>query len=148
MAEAAGQPSASPWPKSRRLLVGLGLPLLAAAATVFLICYDPTRDRPLIPCLFLALTGLDCVGCGLTRAMHALLQGDLIAAASYNIFLLLWLPVPAWYFLGAWLQAIFGRAILPQIRSRRWLMILLLVSAILFLVLRNLPWEPFSWLAA
>ncbi|NLB44026.1 MAG: DUF2752 domain-containing protein, partial [Clostridiaceae bacterium] len=42
---------------------------------------------------------------------------------------------------------LFGRRILPQAREPRWLLILLLISALLFLVLRNLPWPPFTFLA-
>ena len=101
----------------------------------------------LLPCLFHQLTGLYCIGCGTTRALSALLHGDVAAAFSYNAFMLIWLAWPVWTLLGWWLKALFGRRILPQSREPRWLLILLLISALLFLVLRNLPWPPFTFLA-
>ncbi|WP_162831231.1 DUF2752 domain-containing protein, partial [Amycolatopsis ruanii] len=41
-----------------------------------------------IPCWFHALTGLDCPFCGGSRALGALLHGDVLAALSYNAFAL------------------------------------------------------------
>jgi len=44
-----------------------------------------------IPCLFTWLTGHHCLGCGLSRALWSLVQGDFLKAYSYNpaIYLLL-----------------------------------------------------------
>lgn len=41
------------------------------------------------PCPFLALTGIDCPGCGGTRATLALLDGDLHRAVDHNLLVLL-----------------------------------------------------------
>jgi hypothetical protein len=131
-----------------RLLVLLGFPAVLAAGCLLLYHLDPVAGRGLMPCLFYQLTGINCIGCGTTRALHALLHGDLAAAASYNIFMLVWLPLPAYALLAEWLRALAGRPLLPAIRDWRWLMIVLAGSAILFFILRNLPWAPFNWLAA
>ena len=37
-----------------------------------------------IPCLYLLTTGLQCPGCGMTRALWALLRLDFAAAFSWN----------------------------------------------------------------
>lgn len=124
------------------------IPLLLAAGVVILYRIDPSSGRGLIPCLFYQLTGINCIGCGTTRALHALLHGDLAAAASYNIFMLVWLPLPAYTLLAEWLEALAGRRLLPPVRDWRWLMIALAASSVLFFILRNLPWAPFNWLAA
>ena len=48
-----------------------------------------------IPCLFRAVTGFLCPGCGVTRLCLALLRGDWAAAWNANPVLLLLLPVLA-----------------------------------------------------
>ncbi len=35
-------------------------------------------------CMFKVLTGIDCPGCGMTRAFFALLRGDLMGSLAYN----------------------------------------------------------------
>jgi len=75
-------------------------------------------------------------------------HGDFAAAASYNIFMLAWLPLLAYSLLAEWLRALAGRPLLPGIRDWRWLMAALAASGVLFFILRNLPCAPFSWLAA
>ena len=70
--------------------------LLAAAcllcSAAFLYAVDPMQS-PLAPkCVFHAVTGWSCPGCGLQRAAHALLHGRFLEAAGYNPFLLLALP--------------------------------------------------------
>lgn len=130
-----------------RLAIILGAPVLVGAGVLLLLLTDPLHGRGLMPCFFHQLTGLYCIGCGATRALAALLQGDLAAACSYNVFMLIWLPWPAYSLLALWLEALAGRRILPQIRDYRLLMVILLASALIFFILRNLPWAPLTWLA-
>ena len=40
-----------------------------------------------IPCLFSEITGLECVGCGISRMLLALLRFDFVSAFHYNAFL-------------------------------------------------------------
>lgn len=63
-------------------------------------------DHGPILCLFRALTGIPCPGCGMTRAMIAFAMGDWHRAADYNLLalplfltviahsLIQWLPAP------------------------------------------------------
>ena len=45
----------------------------------------PPAGSPFYPqCVFHALTGLDCPGCGTTRALHELLHGNVGAAFALN----------------------------------------------------------------
>jgi len=96
------------------------------------------------PCMFHALTGWYCVGCGITRALHALVHGDVLRAFSMNplaISLLFVSPV-----LAAWKLGWHPRWLLPLIavlsEPKFWLV--LLPS---YWVARNLPWFPFTLLA-
>ncbi len=131
-----------------RILIAVGLPILMLAGAGILYIYDPTQGQPIMPCVFHLVTGLDCIGCGLTRSLHVLLHGNLLGALDYNLIMPFWLLVPAYALLGEWLRALLGRQVLPALKDRRWMLILLLVSSVSFMILRNLPWEPFTWLAA
>ncbi|MEL1265471.1 DUF2752 domain-containing protein [Pseudoxanthomonas putridarboris] len=118
---------------------------LAVAGVWLLRTFDPNAPgNPFPACMFKALTGLYCAGCGATRALHALLHGDVRAAFSMNPLLVLVLPVlPV---LTAW--SLGWRPVRLQ-PAMRWLLAPKLWLALLlgFWVLRNLPWPPFSWLA-
>src|SRR6476659_7114153 len=60
---------------------------LAAAATAALVVlyrFDPARAHFYPQCVFHALTGLQCPGCGTTRALYHLLHGDLGGAFRLN----------------------------------------------------------------
>lgn len=48
-------------------------------------------------CVFKALTGHDCPGCGFQRALHALLHGDIAAAWRYNAFVFFAVPAGLFY---------------------------------------------------
>lgn len=72
--------------------------LLAIAATVALTVKITGLDifACLPPCMFHALTGLYCPGCGGTRAFRALLQGNLFQSFCYHPI------VPYAAILGIW----------------------------------------------
>lgn len=67
--------------------------VVAATLTVAYYTFDPA-STPFAPrCLFRAITGLECPGCGSQRMIHALLHGDFAAAWRHNAFLMIMLPV-------------------------------------------------------
>ncbi|WP_199819255.1 DUF2752 domain-containing protein [Streptomyces sp. NRRL S-378] len=95
---------------------------------------DPTRPGRFPRCPFHALTGLDCPGCGSLRALHQLTRADVVAAADYNLLLVLALPA-----IGlAWLRVVTGRTtrrVRPAWRGPR----VILAGVALWTVVRNLP---------
>jgi hypothetical protein len=114
--------------------------LLAMAAILLLGLlwwFDPAETNvPL--CAFHALTGLDCPGCGATRATHELLHGRLSAAMHYNALWLLSLPLAAYLAISE-LRVCTGRKPLPgNLAQRTWFWLALAVVAAGFFVLRNL----------
>jgi hypothetical protein len=122
-------------------LLGLG----AFAAALLLWRVDPTAAGSVLPpCPLHALTGLYCPGCGSTRALHALLHGDVPTALSMNPLLVIALPLLAAMALNAagWRPAGTQRLWRALGQPLPWLVVLLG-----FAVLRNLPWAPFAWLA-
>lgn len=126
--------------------IALAVLLGAAAATglYFLAVVDPENSRLLPPCLFYRFTGLYCAGCGVSRALHDILNGHVWAGFRMNP-----LAVAALPFLIGWLAAATVRHLrgkpLPRLPS--WLPWVAIAVIVLFTVARNLPWEPFSWLA-
>lgn len=113
--------------------VALGLGYLAIANP-----HDPGVPMPKCPTKL--LTGFDCPGCGGLRMTHDLLHGDLAGAAHSNLFLLLMLPVIA-VVLGLLARARWrGRPFRVDARAGY----AILVAAIVFTVVRNLPGWPLT----
>ena len=125
--------------------VAVGAIALAAVTTIGLL--DPELRGHLSPgCPFRTVTGLDCPGCGATRAVYALTQGDVGLALDHNVLVVLALPV----FAGAWVLWLLARTgrrvrplVVPPIVSYG-----IAVVLVTFWVLRNLPWTPFLWLGS
>lgn len=66
-----------------------------AAGVVILYRFDPATVHGYPPCVFHALTGLQCPGCGTTRALHHLLHGDIAGAFRLNAMLFVLVPFGA-----------------------------------------------------
>jgi Protein of unknown function (DUF2752) len=119
----------------------LGATAIGVAAMVYL--FDPAT-HPFYPvCLFHALTGLNCPGCGTTRALYALLHGNLRLALKDNALFILILGL-----LTVWAAQFAVRKIRCQPMTFNvppkylWLA---MVAALVFAVVRNLP--GFGWLS-
>lgn len=69
--------------KKRRLLYFL---LMIMAGIMIAVLSErrmpPTKWLP--PCTFYKLTGFSCPGCGCTRAVEALIEGNIMASIRYN----------------------------------------------------------------
>jgi hypothetical protein len=141
MAANARQPS-----RHRVLAITAAGSAVAAAGAVWLLRrFDPNAaGSPLPGCVFYEFTGLYCPGCGMTRAAHALVHGDLAGMVAMNPLLpLLALTLPLLVLHGLGYRLPLPRALLARLGDGRlWLGLL---GA--FWVLRNLPWPPFDWLA-
>lgn len=121
--------------------------VLGVAICVVLAVVDP-EDRAIWSprCPFRTATGLDCPGCGGTRALSALVRGEPALAADHNVLTVVLLPVLAHGWLG-WLAWSLGRRrTRPELSTRAAWAIAIAVPA--FMLLRNLPWGPLGWLAS
>lgn len=95
------------------------------------------------PCLILRFTGFTCAGCGGQRMILSLLEGDIFGAFHHNPFLFALVPLLLGY--GSWEAVRYIKQKRPLYQSRRFFRILLgvLLSAVVFTVLRNLPGVTF-----
>jgi hypothetical protein len=130
-------------PGGGRAAFALAAVVGAVAAGAWLYAFHPAEHRWHPICLFHAVTGLHCPGCGGTRAMHHLLHGDLAAAFRCNALLVLAIPATAMALV--WRTATASRRPRCNGRVGLWLPWALLAVATVFGVLRNLP--AFAWLS-
>ncbi len=123
----------------------LGALVLLVAGTV-LFWFNPAQYGFYPVCPLHALTGLSCPGCGSLRALHQLTHGHFGEALRLNPLLVMALPFLAWILWQRMALEIGFRSwtTLTWPRRRGWLVV---VGVLLFSLLRNLPFEPFSRLA-
>ena len=120
---------------SKKIIWGTALFLLLIGAAFVLYRYYPTAQKFFPKCPLYESTGLYCFGCGNTRALYYLLHGDFAGVFRSNIF-----------FLPTLLYMILLVCPLKFI-TRAKLLYLFLILVVVFSVLRNLPWYPFTLLA-
>jgi hypothetical protein len=125
----------------------LGAAALGGCAYVAL--YDPNTSSAIYPaCPFKVITGLDCPGCGITRALHALVTGNPGQALDQNLLFVVALPVLVLWAVRALRSSITGRPTRPLLRWTPALTWALVGGIGAFWLIRNLPWSPFDWLAS
>lgn len=110
--------------------------------------YNEANSAWSMQCTFHQVTGLQCPGCGGQRALHHLLHGNLITSLRYNALFVIFIP----FFIYLYIILIKVYGLKKQIYidnflfSRRfgWSV---LVVAISFFILRNIPYSPFLFLS-
>ena len=133
----------APLDAPRRWQLALLAMTVAAASGGFWILrtFEPTADSWYPKCTFYQATGLHCPGCGATRALRAVLRGDLWMALRCNAMLIVGLP--SMLAAVAWQRRRERRGL----RSAPQLAWILLACVLAFFALRNLPSPTDSWFA-
>ncbi|VAW18609.1 hypothetical protein MNBD_BACTEROID01-2263 [hydrothermal vent metagenome] len=130
---------------SKYIKSGLLVALIVLAA-VFFFFLDPEEGVFFPKCVFHSLTGYYCPGCGSQRAIHSLLHLNISGVVNNNLLLI-----------PAVLTMAYGLAI-PEINRRfnkdyknllyyKQVPLVVLIIIVLFWILRNIRFYPFSVLA-
>ncbi len=110
-----------------------------AGAALYVAIADPASGSGFLRCPLYQTTGIYCPGCGLTRAAHAMLRGNVPAALGYNLLLPLVIAAVTIGWLS-WVRVSVGRTpIRVLVTMPRWVSIALGAGVVAFAVLRNLP---------
>ena len=122
----------------RSLVITVVIVLLLVFGFIY-YAIDPATSTAFPRCTFLTLTGYKCPGCGSQRAIHALLNGNIKGALSYNAMLIVAIP---WIALCLFAEG--QRTRRPRLYERLnapLLIWLFLVAVLAWWVLRNI----FNW---
>lgn len=76
--------------KKKKISIGIvtSLLLIAIMGIVLVKVYNPEEEVFFIPCMLNKLTGIKCPGCGMTRSVHYLVNGNIKQAIWYNLMLI------------------------------------------------------------
>ncbi len=136
----------SPTPNaSGKAVFGVGVGAVAAGL-LMLYFRDPHVQGAYPPCPFHFLTGYWCPGCGITRGINDVMHGRFVQGFWQNPLLMLFLPAAIfWGGRSAWRVLVDPTA--PAIVVKDRLLRIGLLLVVVYWLLRNLPWWPFSLLA-
>ena len=128
---------------SPTIFAGIVLGATAIGAGAMVYFFNPGTHGFYPACLFHALTGWNCPGCGATRSLYALLHGNFLLALKDNALFVASLPALAVWGARIAVRKMRGQpAALDLPPKFLWT---LLVVALVFAVIRNLP--GFEWLS-
>lgn len=128
----------------RILNIGLLISIIGLAVLFYVL--NPSEHQIFPRCLFNSITGYYCPGCGSQRAIHSLLHFDLAGVVSYNFLFIPGFLLIFYHYSHPVLNRLLNWK-LPNIfyfKSTPWI---IFGVVILFWILRNLPYYPFSVLA-
>ena len=108
--------------------------LLAGSGVLY--TFSPTEHSFYPICVFHALTGWQCPGCGGTRALYHLLHLHVGQALQYNALVTVLAPIAlAWFVF--WYASVVFRGYSPNLRFSRPVAVCLYLVVLLFAVARN-----------
>jgi hypothetical protein len=136
-------PQKNPAPLSPGIFAGVVLGATAIGMSAMVFFFNPSTHGFYPVCMFHSLTGLNCPGCGMTRALYALLHGNVRLALKDNaLFVLALAALAVWGARFVFLKSKNQPATFNVPPKFLWGF---LVVAFVFAVTRNLP--GFSFLS-
>lgn len=120
---------------SHKILVCL-LPFVSAVLIYFLATFV-INYITFPPCLLYKVTGIYCPSCGITRAVEALLSGDILLSVRQNGFLFIYIFCVLWIYLELFVKIVLEKKFKFSILKLKFLYALLIILGI-YTVLRNI----------
>jgi hypothetical protein len=131
-----------------KILLRAMLPLLLLGALVLLYyTFNPAHFSFFLPCPLYYTTDLYCAGCGSQRAIHHLMHFDVFSAFRYNPLLVLTMPLLIYALALEYINFVTGSKHRVKLFYSNIFILVYFGIAIVYSVLRNIPHEPFNYLA-
>lgn len=113
---------------------------------IYFYKYNPAESL-YPPCPFYYLTGLYCPGCGSSRAVHNLLHGRFLKALDLNPLMVLSIPFVVYLFIADMGIHLGKKVIFKRPVFSHGVYIIIMCLIIVYWILRNIPFFPFTILA-
>lgn len=130
-------------------MIATGILVLVAVLVYYFYINDPSnKENFYVACNFKSLTGLDCPGCGGQRSVHHLLHLEIVQALRYNAFFVLLIPYLLVLFYYEARKMFFGIPKPMNFFTSNKMLWIFLILLLVFGIVRNLPYYPFTFLGA
>ena len=129
---------------NKNIIVILSVALVPVLSLYF--NYNPAESELFPKCLFYHLTGHFCPGCGTQRAAYKILHGDIFGGLNHN-FLIILLPIILTYDVVIYTIKKHSGKLVKNVLHHPKTIYGILVLVLLFWVLRNVNFYPFTILA-
>ena len=130
----------------KQITIITSIALVGVGGVMALFFLDPTKYAFFPKCAFYVTTGYSCPGCGSSRALYALTHGKVFEAFRLNPGILFLLTIGVTDFARYIRSAIQARPY-HTLFANVWLVVGLVIAMLIYAILRNLPWAPFTNLA-
>ena len=131
---------------TKQLTIIIGVLVIALGGAVALFFLDPSKQIFFPKCAFFVSTGYSCPGCGSSRALYQLTHGNVLEAVRLNPGILCLLGMGVTDF-GRYIRSTTQAKPFRTLFANTWLVIGLVIAMLIYAVVRNLPWAPFTNLA-
>lgn len=83
-------------------IMSCAFPVIVLLLCLLYYFVNPLSTSFGVKCIWKVLTGTQCPACGVQRALHFLLHGNIIKALSYNYFFIISIPYAILAILASW----------------------------------------------
>lgn len=122
--------------------------IATVAGLFYFYFFDPADNSNIyVSCTFKNLTGWDCAGCGGQRAFHNLLHFDIPGALRYNALFVILFPYALVLVYYTARQFITNKPFPKSFWFSGKMALIFVAVLLVFMIIRNLPFFPFTLLS-